>query len=440
MITKKRNIYLSISIMLFIITVYFLFIRRFLMPTMTTVPVELLMAGSVVVVLLYSLLSVIILLFILMIIGIMYKSKARIKPWSTRLFNKIKLMICATFFLVILTLISQRVAYTPPILDENGLPLKNSITTIEKVNLNDSDQYITIRGKNKNNPVLLFLAGGPGGSQLAASRQFLTGLEDDFVVVDWDQPGSSKSYRAVPTKSLTIERYIEDGHELTKYLKNRFNQEKIYLVGQSWGTALGIWLVEQYPEDYKALVTAAQMVSFIETEVYCYNMAMTIAEDKGDTNTVNKLKEQGPPPYYGKGVTMKSSTYLMYLFNEMSRNPNIMKTDHNTFKDIAGPEYGLYDKVNYFLALINTFDQVYPQLYDIDLRISSTNIDVPVYILHGRHDINAPTALAEDYFNKLNAPYKELIWFENSGHDLWIDEHELFVDTMKYILNKESIS
>jgi len=267
---------------------------------------------------------------------------------------------------------------------------------------------------------------------LAATRDVLSDLEKDFVVVNWEQPGSSKSFKAVPINELSPERYIEDGHTLTNHLKKRFNKDKIYIVGQSWGSALGIWLAEKYPEDYYAFISSGQMVSFLDTEINCYNKALEIAQEKGDKSTVNKLNEQGGPPYK-KNISMQSATYLTYLFQDMARNPDIHHTDHNTLKDIAGPEYGLWDKINYFRALIVTFDHVYPQLYDIDLRKEVTEFEIPIYILHGRHDLNAPTEFVKEYYELIEAPHKELIWFENSGHDNWIDESKLFIQIINDI-------
>ncbi len=131
---------------------------------------------------------------------------------------------------------SQFFASTPPITDANGQPIPGSIATLEKVNLNGSQQWISIRGKDMNKPVLLFLAGGPGGSQLVTERRALTGLEDHFVVVNWEQPGAGKSFDAVDRSTLTPERYINDGLALVSYLRERFDESKIYLLGESWGS------------------------------------------------------------------------------------------------------------------------------------------------------------------------------------------------------------
>ena len=128
---------------------------------------------------------------------------------------------------------SQLFASTPPILDAIGKAIPNSIAVLETVKLGGSDQWITIRGKDSRNPVLLFLAGGPGGSQLVAARRALAGLEDHFVVVNWEQPGAGKSFDTVDRSKLTPDRYITDAHELVLNLRQRFGKEKVYVLGES---------------------------------------------------------------------------------------------------------------------------------------------------------------------------------------------------------------
>lgn len=339
---------------------------------------------------------------------------------------------------ILAVLLSQWYAATPPILDADGRPLAGSIAELEAVELNGRKQWITIRGRDVNNPVLLFLAGGPGGSQLAATRKQLGDLEKHFVVVNWDQPGVAKSYHAAHFDTLTPERFITDAHALSGYLQQRFGKEKIYLLGESWGTLLGVWLVQNYPGDYHALASAAQMVAFLETDLYDYETALQIAQEKGDTGKVDALVKQGPPPYYGEGVAMKVAEYILYLSAYMNQNPAI-HSDYDTFGDIAAPEYGLYDKVNYVRGLLQTMDALWPQLWEVDLREQAPQLEAPIYFLEGRHDVNAPPHLAEDYLQRLQAPNKELVWFEHSGHSPWVEESDKAVDTMVNVVLKQTL-
>jgi pimeloyl-ACP methyl ester carboxylesterase len=298
------------------------------------------------------------------------------------------------------------------------------------VTLNGSKQWISIRGEDATKPVLLFLAGGPGGSDLAAVRLNLGGLEKHFVVVNWEQPGAGKSFDSVDRSKMTVERYLDDGQELILHLKERFKQDKIFLVGESWGSALGILMVQRYPDLFHAFAGTGQMVAFTENDLICYDFAMNWAKERGDTEKVEKLIKQGPPPYYGKDVAMKQVTYLMDTFNYMNDNPAIYGRKSSTWDDLAAPEYGLYDKVSWLRGVLDTLGVVFPQLWEVDFRKQATKLDVPVYFLIGRHDINAPVKLTEEYFNILEAPYKEIVWFEHSGHNPWVTEADEFVRVM----------
>jgi pimeloyl-ACP methyl ester carboxylesterase len=326
--------------------------------------------------------------------------------------------------------LSQTFAMTPPITDAQGKVVASSIATLEKVKLGGSEQWISIRGQDIHKPVLLFLAGGPGGSQLAAARYALSGLEEHFVVVNWEQPGAGKSFDAVDRSTLIPERYIADAHELVLYLRQRFDEDKVYVLGESWGSALGIWLVQRYPELFHAFIGTGQMVAFKETDILCYEFALRWAQERGDTQKLERLKQQGPPPYYGKGVAWKQTTYLLDTFAYMNQNPAIADNGFNTFRDLASPEYGLYDKVNWFRGVLETLDIVYPQLWEVDFRRQAAHLEVPVYFLLGRHDVNAPPVLTEEYYEVLSAPHKELIWFEQSGHNPWVSEAARFVEVM----------
>jgi pimeloyl-ACP methyl ester carboxylesterase len=338
---------------------------------------------------------------------------------------------------------SQLSAYTPSIVGAEGQPVAGSIASLETVRLGGSEQWISIRGRSADNPVLLWLAGGPGGSQLATVRYHLGGLEERFVVVNWEQPGAGKSYGAVPHSALTPERYISDAHELVLYLKERFDEGRIYLVGESWGSALGVWLVQRYPQEFHAFVGTGQMVDFIETEMFDYEFALDLAREQGNSAKVAELEKQGPPPYYGGDATWKQAAYLLDGFAYMNADPDIAQDDgFDTFKDVLSPEYGLYDKLNWARGVIDSGNVVFPQLWraDADLRRDAPRLEVPVYFLIGRHDVNAPTALAEEYFELLAAPCKTWVWFERSGHNPWVHESAKFVETLVNIANIEENS
>lgn len=327
--------------------------------------------------------------------------------------------------------LSQTLARTPPIVDDAGHPIPESIATLETVELNGSRQWVTIRGRDRSNPVLLFLAGGPGGSELPSTRIHLGRMEDHFVVVNWDQPGAGKSFGAVPAASLTPERYVADALSLVDHLRTRFGVEKVYLLGESWGTILGVWLVRDHPERFHAYVGSGQMVSTVENDRLGYELALRVLSEKGQIERRAALVAAGPPPYTAGNLSLRYAAYLGVLnefmaerMSEEARRPDIL------LDALRAPEYGLWDKVNWIRGLMAVFNAVYPQLSDVDLAYQAPELRVPVVFLVGRHDRNAMADLAREYFEALEAPYKELVWFEDSGHPPLYSEADKVIDIL----------
>lgn len=327
---------------------------------------------------------------------------------------------------ILAVLASQSFAATPAIKDANGQVVPGSIATLEKVNLNGTEQWITIRGYDTHKPVLLYLGmGGPGGGGFA-TRSLFEPLEDEFVVVAWDEPGTGKSYHAMPFSELTPQRFVEDAHALTLMLRERFHQDKIYIYGVSWTSILGIWLIRQYPDLYYAYIGNGQMVNTTENDIMGYELALQYLADKGDTAGVEKLRSNGPPPYSGNDLVNKYLAYIDVLNDYMGAPRYALVVPIVPF---LAPEYGYVDKVDHTRGLIESFRVVYPQLSDLDFTTQANNLEVPVYIFLGRHDVNAMTSLVERYYKVLEAPHKELIWLE-AGHGLDAANLPLFEDVM----------
>lgn len=364
-------------------------------------------------------------LAISLVVALAIRKPARVRRWLKRAAH---LAIAAAVLLGALgvaTVGSQWHASTTSILRADGQPLPGSIETMEQVTLNGSHEWITIRGKNMHNPVLLFLMGGPGAGGFP-DQGFLAPLEDHFVVVNWDQPNTGMSYGAVPRSQLTPQRYVDDAYALTQQLRARFHQNKIYVLGSSWGSILGIMLVQQHPDLFYAYVGHGQMVNTTENDVMGYQFALTYAAEHGDTGTVSALRQNGPPPYAGDGMEWKYAAYMNVLQEAMGQ-PSL--TLGVPLMPWLASEYGVVDRINFVRGFFETFSTVYPQLRDLDFTTQAATLDVPVYILAGRADVNAMASLAERYYNVLQAPHKELMWFK-SGHSMTDADTSQFVDVM----------
>ncbi len=170
-----------------------------------------------------------------------------------------------------ITLLVARPASTAPITGADGQPVQGSIAELTSIDVNGHELGLMIRGHDTDNPVLLFLAGGPGGSELGAMRNHLAALEENFTVATLDQRGTGSSYPALdPADTYTLESAIDDTVATTNYLRERFTTERVVLVGQSWGTILGVLTVRQEPGLYSAFVGVGQMVSPVETDRIFY--------------------------------------------------------------------------------------------------------------------------------------------------------------------------
>ena len=327
---------------------------------------------------------------------------------------------------VVAVVASQVLAATPVIPGRDGRPLPGSIASLERVTLNGSEQWITLRGRDVTNPVLLNLGmGGPGGGGFA-TRSLFEPLEEHFTVVSWDEPGTGKSYRAVPFEQLSRDRFVEDATALTNLLRHRFGQDRIYLYGVSWSSILGIWLVQEHPELFHAFVSSGQMVNTVENDRLGYQLAIQHLDRQGDSRAADRLRNNGPPPYRGKDVVFRYVEYLDVL-NELMGEPRLSLIV--PVVPFLAPEYGLVDKVDHTRGLIDSFNVVYPQLEGLDFAVQAPELKVPVYFFVGRHDVNAMSSLVENYYATLSAPHKELIWLDG-GHGLDGNTRGQFVDIM----------
>jgi pimeloyl-ACP methyl ester carboxylesterase len=322
-----------------------------------------------------------------------------------------------------LAVVVSRPASTAPILGSGGQ--RPGIAEMATLAIGGHDQVLMIRGRDTADPVVLHLAGGPGGTDIGAMRAD-AGLETHFVVATWDQRGTGKSYQALdPVDTLTLERAIEDTIEVTGYLRERFGQERIYLTGNSWGTLLGVHAVQRRPELYHAWIGTGQMVSPRATDVMFWEDTIAWAERVGDVTLAAKLRANGPPPYPDIRL------YEAALSHEHDWNPYpAFDADRELPTTLFVPEYDLMDRVNGLRAFLDTFSVLYPQLQDIDLRQDAPGLEVPVYIVAGAHEARGRAVLAAEWFEMLEAPSKEWVVFERSGHRPSFEQPADFVDLM----------
>lgn len=343
------------------------------------------------------------------------------------------LLALATGTVLLLAAGLVRPASTEPIVDAAGSEVAGSIAELVDVPIGGHDQSIMLRGTSTEAPVLLFLEGGPGGTGIGRIRNAGEALEQDFVVAVWDQRGTGKSYDALePTETLTLDQMVTDTIDVTRYLLDRFDQEKLYLVGSSWGTIIGTLAVQRSPELFHAWIGTGQMVDPFETDTLMYAESLTDAKARGDDAAVTALDALGPPPYVNTldyPVAIASNPKWMQFANGDDYNP---ASEYPTSLFVG--EYTLVEQLRGMAAIAETYHVLYPQLEGTDFRTDVPRLEVPVYLLEGRYEAAGREILAREWFDLLEAPRKEYLVLENSGHTPPSDEPGKFADLMSQIL------
>ncbi|PKM87009.1 alpha/beta hydrolase [Candidatus Falkowbacteria bacterium HGW-Falkowbacteria-2] len=316
-----------------------------------------------------------------------------------------------------------------PFLDADGNPLAGSLSEKILVDINGVKQGMFIKSKDTNNPVLLFVHGGPGMPEYWLTQTYPTGLEDRFTVVWWEQRGAGLSYSSdIPAETMNEEQFVLDTLSVTNYLRNRFNKEKIYLMAHSWGSYIGIQAAVRAPELYYAYVGMGQVSNQIKSEQLAYEYALDFFKKNGNTGMVRKL-EAAPPT-----ITAPLPSAYNSLRDEYMHKAGI-GTTHGMKSVITGiflpswrfREYTLSEKFNLWRGKIISRSVslgLWDKMQSTDLTQLVTKLDIPVYFFEGEHDYTCAYPLAKKYFNKLSAPVKGFYTFENSAHSPIFEEPE----------------
>ncbi|MHB9032478.1 MAG: alpha/beta fold hydrolase [Anaerolineae bacterium] len=370
--------------------------------------------------------------------------RLRLAKSLVRKVNQMLLAIPVVILLCVFILVGALLAASPgkpePFLDENGNPLAGSISEKIFVSINGVEQGMFIKSKDEMHPVLLYLHGGMPDYLLTS--QYPTGLEDYFTVVWWEQRGSGISYSAdIPAGTMTLEQMISDTLQVTNYLRHRFGQEKIYLMGHSGGTFIGIQAAARAPELYYAYIGVAQMSNQLKSERLAYEYMLKRFQENGNTRMARKL-EAAP-------VTMIDGTPDAYLAlrDAAMHSVGIGTTHHMNsvitgifLPSLANRDYTLIEKVNMWLGKSRSgVSLLWDTMLATDLSKQVAELDLPVYFIEGIYDYTCSYTEAKSYFEKLEAPLKGFYTFEQSAHSPLFEEPDKFIEIMaKDVLNVDA--
>ncbi|GAA3401120.1 alpha/beta fold hydrolase [Paenibacillus hodogayensis] len=304
---------------------------------------------------------------------------------------------------------------------------KRSIYREEYVPINGIDQYLFHAGTKTDNPVLLYLHGGPGSVESLFAHLFQGKLEEIFTIVHWDQRGAGKTLVRNKEDYPTMDLMLKDLFEVIQYLKKTYNQQKIVLLGRSWGSVLGSTFIKQYPEEVAYYIGVAQVISMLENERVAYEKLKELIVQANDKKSLKKLEYIGDYPgdkfLLDREFLKKCSKVrkLQGKFNLAGKNDLSI-----WLKVCKSPIFKLSDIwafLNAFKANQNVLEQF---LGGFDLNAESTDYKVPVYYILGGDDWQAPYIIAQTYFARIHAPTKRLFLIPNAGHRIMLDQTDLF--------------
>lgn len=308
-----------------------------------------------------------------------------------------------------------------------------SISQLKNVNIGGQNQALLIRGHNKDNPLVLFLHGGPGLAQICYGGKYQSKLEEDFIVVNWDQRGSGKSYSLFMDKeTLTKEQLVKDGIEVIEYLCKTYKKEKIIVVGHSWGSELAMKILKEDSSKILAYVGVGQVISQREGELISYNYAKELAKENKDDKALKILEKIGTPPYNEVVDGTLQKEKIISKYSPIKEGLNIKKDI--VLGNLFSYECNGWDGIKYALGNKLSADKLWGQNPDYDLFSEMKSVAVPVYFCLGRYDYTTPSSLVEKYYKFLEAPSKKIIWFEKSSHYPQYTESDKFNKVLKDIV------
>ncbi|HEY5046494.1 MAG TPA: alpha/beta hydrolase [Rhizomicrobium sp.] len=296
----------------------------------------------------------------------------------------------------------------------------------KKVTINGSDQWITVRGRDRNNPILLFIHGGPGAPEMPTSWTFQNDWEDWFTVVQWDQRGSGKTYLAnEPAKiapTVTVPQMVSDAEAMVRYLRAAYRKDKIFVLGHSWGSFLGLSVARDHPEWLYAYIGMGQIIDSRRSEQLGYEHTLRAAENAQDAAAIAELRAIAPYPEKDGAVPIEKIN-VERKWSVKYGGLSWGRDSYDYYYDAAklSPDYTDADRAAIGKGSLLSLTRLVKGFTSADFE-HVTRFRCPIIMFNGRHDDTVSAQVTADWFARVHAPVKKLIWFENSAHMMQIEE------------------
>lgn len=305
------------------------------------------------------------------------------------------------------------------------------IEELRQVEIGGIRQWISVRGNDRRNPVLLYLHGGPGSVEMVESYVYQRPWEDFFTVVQWDQRGAGKTYAANSVEAMapgmTIEGMVRDAEEMIEHLRRTYGKQKIFLLGHSWGSVVGATIAHRHPEWLHAYIAAGQIADMRRSEAVGYQWALSQARAEGNEKAIRALTALAPYPGPDGQLTIErigaQREWIMHYGGLAWGRSNFKHFDdarklapEYTSEEVKAIDKGSLFSLAHLLAPLETLT-----LADM------TRFGCPLFLFNGRHDYSTSSQVAADWFQRIHAPAKRVFWFENSAHMMMQEEPGRFL-------------
>lgn len=345
------------------------------------------------------------------------------------------LLMAVAAFVIFLVIISPGKPRSCPVGDSGRSLCEKTFVKIGGVR-----QGMFIRSVDTVNPVLLFVHGGPSFSEYFLVEKYPTGLEDHFTVCYWDQRGGGLSVSPEVTReSLNLGQLASDMIEVTNYLRNRFGQEKIYIIAHSGGTAFALSAVARNPKLFHAYIGMAQVTKQAESEKRAWKY---MAEEYSSAGNKKMVAQ------FAKYPVIEDETFLLPFFNSVLRDKSMHELGIGTMRNMKSIMTGVFypvwlcraytvrEKFNIWRSKFSFVNKsgLRAEVLALNMEEEVPALEVPSYFMSGRHDLTVNRDLSEEYFEKLECPLKRFYTFENSAHSPMFEEPEKFLEIMMTVL------
>ena len=329
--------------------------------------------------------------------------------------------------------------------------IKNSITTEKGIqestyfDVNGIQQYIQIRGENTDNPVMIFIHGGPASPMGYVSAYYQRELESDLTIINYDQRGSGRTYYANgESRDVDIDMLINDLDGIVEYAKNRFGKDKVIITGHSWGTVLGSIYAQKYPEKVECYIGVSQITNLYKNKINVAYEALKTDEIKGteDEKALTELAKRMESVSDYNDMSVDDILQLVNLSAKYIKSSGEMSGMGQMWTGVTSPDMNL-DDIKWFMTQMDMtkfFDDNKKILeyafFGFDISQLSESYAVPVYYIAGDSDYGVCQNDVKQYYDKITAPDKGFYMLDNTGHSPFMDNPQLYCNTIKEILSK----